>query len=78
MQWDIGLYFVPPENAGERIGLEYAKCQIRDILHEDVIAHEQIQAGLASRAKQHFYFQDDEIQIRHFHEVWEKTCGVSL
>ena len=76
--WDIGLYFVPPENAGERLALEYAKCQVCDILHEDVVAHEQIQAGLASRAKPHLYFQDDEIQIRHFHETWERTCGVSL
>jgi len=76
--WDIGLYFVPPANAGERLALEYGKCQIRDILQEDVAAHEQIQAGLASRAKSHFHFQDEEIQIRHFHKAWEETCGVSL
>ncbi len=77
-RWEIGMYFVPPQNAGERLSLEYAKCQIRDILHEDIIAHEKVQAGLASRVRPHFQFQDEEIQIRHFHEVWEDTCGVSL
>ncbi len=77
-RWEIGMYFVPPQNAGESLALEYAKCQVRDILHEDIIAHEEVQSGLASRANPHFHFQDEEIQIRHFHEVWEDTCGVSL
>ena len=73
--WDINLYFSPTTHASQRIGQEYMKCLLRDILHEDAFAHEQIQVGLASRAKKHLLFQDDEIQIRHFHHVLEGYVG---
>ena len=76
-QWRIKLHFLPPQSAAERIGQEYQKCLIRDVLYEDAIAHEAIHEGLATRAKKELYFQDEEIQIRYFHEVLERFCGVA-
>ena len=70
--WDIRLYCRPAENAGQRVGQEYFKCLLRDLLQEDATAHEQIHIGLASRAKKELYFQDDEMQIRYFHKVLER------
>ena len=70
--WDIKLYCRPAENAGQRVGQEYFKCLLRDLLQEDATAHEQIHIGLASRAKKELYFQDDEMQIRYFHKVLER------
>ena len=63
------------EHAGQQLSYEYSKCLVRDALHEDAIAHEAIHTGLASRAKKELFFQDDEIQIRYFHEVLEKIVG---
>ena len=74
-RWDISLYFPPAARASQRIGQEYMKCLLRDILHEDAFSHEQIQAGLASRAKKYLLLQDEEIQIRHFHRVLEGYVG---
>ncbi len=70
--WDIKLYCRPAENAGQRVGQEYFKCLLRDLLQEDATAHEQIHIGLASRAKKELYFQDEEVQIRYFHKVLER------
>jgi len=74
-QWDINLYFPRAEHAAHRLQQEHMKCFIRDVLHEDALAHEEIHYGLASRAKTQLYFQDDEAQIRHFHEVLDKFVG---
>ena len=74
-RWDINLYFPRAENAAHRLQQEYMKCFARDVLHEDALAHEQIHYGLASRAKTQLHFQDDEAQIRYFHEVLDKFVG---
>ena len=39
------------------------------------VAHENVHAGLASRAKSHVILQDDEAPIRYFHKVLEDHCG---
>jgi nitrite reductase/ring-hydroxylating ferredoxin subunit len=69
--WEIRMYQAPARNAGQLIAHEYWKRQIRNVIEEDAKAHETVHAGLASRAKSHMFLQDDEIQIRHFHEVLE-------
>jgi len=73
--WDIKFYFPPAVHAAQRLSQEYMKCLVRDALHEDALAHEEIHYGLASRAKAHLYFQDDEIQLRHFHNVLDQYVG---
>lgn len=72
--WNIRFYFTPAENAGQRIAQEYSKCLIRDILYEDAGVHETVHEGLSSQAKGEMYLQDEEIQIRYFHEVMDRLC----
>src|SRR5262245_51883058 len=74
-RWDIKLYFPPAEHAAHRLSQEYMKCLARDVLHEDALAHEAIHSGLASQAKTQLFFQDEEIQLRHFHQVVEGYVG---
>lgn len=74
--WKIKMHFVPARNAGERLAQEYTKCLVRDVLYEDAAAHEAIHQGLSSGVKPFLHLQDDEIQIRYFHEVLERSCGV--
>ena len=73
--WNIKLHFVPAVNASERFAQEFTKVLVRDVLYEDAAAHETIHEGLASRAKNFIHYQDEEIQIRYFHEVLERFCG---
>lgn len=74
--WKIKMHFAPARNAGERVAQEYTKCLVRDVLYEDAAAHEAIHAGLASQVKPFVHYQDEEIQIRYFHEVLDRFCGV--
>ena len=73
--WEIKFHFPPAETAGQRLSQEYLKHRICDVLQEDAVAHETLQAGLTSRAKTHLILQDDEIQIRQFHKVLEDYMG---
>ena len=76
-QWNIKLHFVPAANASERFAQEFTKVLVRDVLYEDAAAHETIHEGLSSRAKNIIHYQDEEIQIRYFHEVLERFCAES-
>ncbi|MDD9990301.1 MAG: aromatic ring-hydroxylating dioxygenase subunit alpha [Rhodospirillales bacterium] len=73
--WEIRMHFRDPGSTRERLQQEYFKCIIRDALQEDAFAHENIHAGLASRAKSHVVLQDEEAPIRYFHKVLEDHCG---
>ncbi|MGD9536595.1 MAG: aromatic ring-hydroxylating dioxygenase subunit alpha [Alphaproteobacteria bacterium] len=73
--WEIRYYFPPAKSAGRRISQEFFKCLIRDVQQEDSVAHEALFTGLASRAKTHLQFQDEEITIRYFHKVLEDHVG---
>lgn len=75
--WEIKFHFPPAETASQQLSQEYLKHRICDVLQEDAVAHETLQAGLTSRAKTHLILQDDEIQIRHFHKVLEDHMGYS-
>lgn len=73
--WEIRYYFPKAKHVGRRISQEFFKCLIRDVQQEDSIAHEALYTGLASRAKTHMIFQDEEITIRYFHKVMEDHVG---
>jgi len=73
--WEIRYYFPKANHVGRRISQEFFKCLIRDVQQEDSIAHEALYTGLASRAKTHMIFQDEEITIRYFHKVLEDHVG---
>lgn len=68
-RWEISFYGPPPRNPAERVGLEYRVTRLRDLMQEDGSNHEAIQASLNTGAITHFQFQDEEIQLRHFHKV---------
>ena len=73
--WEIRMHVRDPRSTRERLQQEYFKCVIRDALQEDAFAHENIHAGLASRAKSHVILQDEEAPIRYFHKVLEDHVG---
>ncbi len=73
--WEIRMYFRKPETLREQLRQEYFKCVTLDTLQEDTVAHENVYAGLASRAKSHIILQDGEIALRFFHKVVEDHVG---
>ena len=73
--WETSLYFTEALTMREKLRQEYFKRISLDTLQEDTAAHETVQAGLASRARSHIVLQDNEIPIRHFHEVMEDQMG---
>jgi phenylpropionate dioxygenase-like ring-hydroxylating dioxygenase large terminal subunit len=70
--WEIRFHFVKPRSAAELAVQHYRKTQLRDALAEDISGHENVHRGLASRAKSVFLLQDEEVQIRTFHENWHE------
>lgn len=75
--WEIRLHFTEPATIRERLRQEYFKCITLDTLQEDTVAHENVYAGLASRAKSHIILQDGEIALRFFHKVVEDFVGLN-
>ena len=73
--WEIRFHFREAVSVRERLQQEYFKCLIRETLQEDSSAHEDVTAGVSSRAKSHVVFQDDEAPIRHFRNVLEEHVG---
>ena len=73
--WEMRYYFPEAENVGQRLNQEWTIGRLRDTLMEDAFQHEQIQKGLASRARSHMIMQDEEITIRHFHRVIEREMA---
>ena len=73
--WETSLYFTEALTMREKLRQEYFKRISVDTLQEDTAAHETVQAGLASSAKSHVVLQDNEIPIRHFHQVMEDQVG---
>jgi phenylpropionate dioxygenase-like ring-hydroxylating dioxygenase large terminal subunit len=70
--WEIRFHFPPAEIAGQRLAQEWMICRLRDTLQEDAKAHENLQKGLASRAKTNLLLQGEEIAIRYFHKIIEQ------
>ncbi|MFD2500921.1 RHO alpha subunit C-terminal catalytic domain-containing protein [Rhizorhabdus histidinilytica] len=63
--WEIKGYYPPVKTAGELFAREYSKVGLRDPMMEDCFTHELICAQLKSGAKQHIFFQDEEMLARH-------------
>lgn len=73
--WEIRLYSAAVQNAAEQLAEEFSRTRTRLVFDEDAVAHETVHTGLKSRAKKHLFFQDEEIQLRHFHKVVEEHVG---
>jgi hypothetical protein len=75
--WEARTYLPPPANAAERLVQEFICTRLRIVLDEDAAGHETVHAGLANRAKKNLLFQDEEIQLRHFHKNVEDHVGIT-
>jgi phenylpropionate dioxygenase-like ring-hydroxylating dioxygenase large terminal subunit len=73
--WEMRYFFPEAENVGQRLNQEWTIGRLRDTLMEDAFQHEKIQKGLASRARSHMIMQDEEVTIRHFHNVIEREMA---
>ena len=75
--WEIRFYAPAPLNAAELLAQDFMQVFNRVVFDEDATAHETVQAGLASGAKKFLILQDEEIAIRHFHDVVDAEMAVS-
>lgn len=67
--WEVRTYLPKPSNAGQRFAQEFNRIIFRDTIMEDGSTLEQTQTVLASGAKKHFVFQDEELLLRHDNKV---------
>ncbi|MFB4298775.1 aromatic ring-hydroxylating dioxygenase subunit alpha [Actinomadura sp. NTSP31] len=73
--YDIDLYFVPPENAQERLAQELIVDSTIEFAMQDVNTIEATQQGLSTRANQRFHLSDQELLIRRFHKTVRDTVA---
>ncbi len=73
--WHSTQYFPKAKTAGQRFAQEYGHVLFRDIILEDGRTLEETQAMLSSGAKKEFYLQDEEILVRHSHDVVERMIN---
>ncbi len=75
--WEVRTYFPHPKNAAERFSQEHARVTFRDLIKEDASTMENTQSVVASGAKTHFNFQDEELLLRHDNRVLAEYIGPS-
>ena len=65
----LSAYHVPPKNATERLAQEHTMCTTKDFALQDANTLEATQSMLESGARKDFHPGDQEVMIRHLHEV---------
>jgi phenylpropionate dioxygenase-like ring-hydroxylating dioxygenase large terminal subunit len=75
--WEVRAYFAHPRNAAERFSQEHARVTYRDLIMEDASTMENTQSVIASGAKTHFNFQDEELLLRHDNKVLAQYIGLT-
>ena len=70
--WQSTQYFPKAKTVGQLFNQEYGHVLFRDIILEDGRTFEETQTVLASGAKKEFHLQDEEILIRHSHDVIDR------
>jgi len=73
--YEIDLYFVPPENAHERLAQELVVDSTIEFAMQDVNTIEATHSALATRAQNQFHLGDQELLIRQFHTVIRDTVA---
>jgi phenylpropionate dioxygenase-like ring-hydroxylating dioxygenase large terminal subunit len=71
--YEIDLYFVPPENAHERLAQELVVDSTIEFAMQDVNTIEATHSALKTRAQTEFQLSDLELLIRQFHRVIQET-----
>ena len=67
--WEATTYFPKAETPGQRFSQEYSRVLFRDIILEDARTLEETQSMLSSGAKKEFYLHDEELLVRHSHNI---------
>ena len=67
--WQMTQYFPKAQTFGERFSQECGHVLVRDVAMEDGSTLEQTQSMLASGARRDLFLKDEEILIRHGHNV---------
>jgi phenylpropionate dioxygenase-like ring-hydroxylating dioxygenase large terminal subunit len=62
------LCFVPPRNARERLAQEHAVLSVREFVIQDVGSNEAMQRAIKARARDEYYFNDQEVLVRRLHQ----------
>jgi phenylpropionate dioxygenase-like ring-hydroxylating dioxygenase large terminal subunit len=75
--WEVRFYYPEAKTLAQRFSQEYAKVILRDINMEDGSTLERTQTMLASGAKREIVLQDQELLIRHHHQVAETYLSQS-
>ena len=73
--WNARGYFPQPTTAAETVTREYNKCLARDVWLEDGSTLENTQRGIESCVLSHYPVQDQELLIRHAHQVAEELLA---
>jgi len=70
--WEMNIYQLDAETAGQRFAQEHTKVLLRDILYEDLSTLEFAQKAMASGVLKHLPISEMEIAVRHqLHTVQE-------
>lgn len=69
----VDIYMTEPENAAERVALEYGLVSLRDVMREDINVAEACTDALTSGAIKEVYFSDQEIAVRHSYAVVDRA-----
>jgi phenylpropionate dioxygenase-like ring-hydroxylating dioxygenase large terminal subunit len=70
--WEINGYYPKVATAGQLFAREYSKIGLRDPMMEDCYTHEKINGVIASGAKSHIHFQDEELLCRHMSDTADR------
>ncbi len=71
-RWEMTQYFSEAQTVGQRFAQEVAHVGIRDVAMEDGSTLEHIQSMLASGAIKEVVLKDEEILLRHSHDVVDR------
>jgi phenylpropionate dioxygenase-like ring-hydroxylating dioxygenase large terminal subunit len=63
------MYFVPPENAIERLAQHYAVETSKEFFLQDANLLEGVQSQYRSEVRDQYYLCDQEVMVRHLHKV---------
>jgi phenylpropionate dioxygenase-like ring-hydroxylating dioxygenase large terminal subunit len=70
--WTSTQYFPKAKTAAQRFSQEYGNVIFRDVILEDGRTFEETQSVLSSGAKKEFHLHDEEILVRHSHDVVQR------
>jgi len=69
----VDVYMPEPENAAERVALEYGLVSLRDVMREDLNIAEGSTDALATGAIKEVHFSDQEMAVRHSYFVVDRA-----